>query len=129
MGLQNTPRPRILIVDDNPDDLRWLSAILQAHGYEVDACSNYAAGADHALHGRYDFVLVDQGGPTFEGHEVVKYATEEDRHTPVLVVARSLEMPCYLEAMQMGALDYLEKPVPADFLLREIETHLHSTAI
>ncbi len=119
---------RILIVDDNLEDLRWCSAILEHEGYEVDACNSYVEGAARASTGRYDFVLVDQGGPNFAGQEVVKQATEMNRHTPVLVVTRCLEMSAYLEAMQLGALDYLEMPVPAPFLLREIESHVHPVA-
>jgi DNA-binding NtrC family response regulator len=128
MGAMLTPRSRILIVDDNLEDLRWCSAILEREGYEVDACRSYEIGAAHAAVGRYDFVVVGQGGPNFEGQAVVKQATEMNRHTPVLVVTRCLEMRCYLEAMQLGALDYLEMPVPAPFLLREIESHVHLAA-
>jgi DNA-binding response OmpR family regulator len=128
MGPEFTPRPKILIVDDNLDDLRWCSRILEHEGYEVDACNSYEEGAAHAAMGSYDFVLVGQGGPNFEGQEVVRRATQLNRHTPVLVVTRCLEMSCYLEAMQLGALDYLEMPIPAPFLLREIETHVHSVA-
>jgi DNA-binding NtrC family response regulator len=128
MGPAQTLRLRILIVDDNVDDLRSSSAALERAGYDVDACCSYQEGATHASTGRYDFVVVNQGGPNFEGQAVVRQATEMNRHTPVLVVTRCMEMPCYLEAMQMGALDYLEKPVPAAFLLREIETHIHSAA-
>jgi two-component system sensor histidine kinase/response regulator len=124
MGPESTPRPKILIVDDNLDDLRWCRAILEHEGYDVDACNSYEEGAARASTGRYDFVLVDQGGPNFAGQEVVKQATEMNRHTPVLVVTRCLEMSAYLEAMQLGALDYLEMPVPAPFLLREIESHV-----
>lgn len=128
MGSQLTPRPKILIVDDNLDDLRWLGAILERQGYGVEACCSYEEGAARAAAGHYDFVVASQGGPHFEGQAVIKRATELDRHTPVLVVTRCIEMPCYLEAMQLGALDYLEMPVPADFLIREIEAHLHQFA-
>jgi DNA-binding NtrC family response regulator len=128
MGPQYSPRPRILIVEDNLDDLLWFSAILERQGYEVEACCSYEDGAARVANGRYDFIVVNQGGPRFEGQAVVKSATEVNRHTPVLVVTRCIEMPCYLEAMQLGALDYLEKPIPAPFLLREIETHLQQFA-
>jgi DNA-binding NtrC family response regulator len=128
MGPSLTPRPKILIVDDNVDDLRWLGATLEGQGYDADTCGSYHEGAERAAVAHYDFVVVSQGGPQFEGQEVLRRATELDRHTPVLVVTRCIEMRCYLEAMQLGALDYLEMPVPAPFLLREIETHVHSLA-
>jgi DNA-binding response OmpR family regulator len=124
MGPENSPK--ILIVDDNFDDLRTLGAILDHRGYEVRTCASYTQGASLAAAQHYDFVVVSQGGPNFEGQAVVKQTLNQ--HTPVLVVTRCIEMACYLEAMQLGALDYLEKPVPAEFLLREIETHLPTLA-
>lgn len=128
MGYPFTPHPKILIVDDNPNDLRWCSAILEREGYAVSACSCYEEGAARAA-GHYDFIVVNQGGPNFEGQAVIKQATEQNRHTPVLVVTRCLDMHCYLEAMQLGALDYLEMPVPAPQLLRTIETHVLHAAV
>jgi DNA-binding response OmpR family regulator len=126
MGPTTTPRPKILIVDDSSDDLRALSAILEDHGYQVETCASFREGATLAASRDYDFVVAGQGGPRFEGQAVIKQTL--NRHRPVVVVTRCLEMACYLEAMQMGALDYLEKPVPEDFLLREIETHLQRAA-
>lgn len=126
MGPTNKPRPKILIVDDSSDDLRALSVILERQGYQVETCASFHEGATLAATGDYDFVVAGQGGPRFEGQPVIKQTL--NRHRPVLVVTRCLEMACYLEAMQMGALDYLEKPVPEEFLVREIETHLHRCA-
>jgi FixJ family two-component response regulator len=47
-----------------------------------------------------------------------------DRHRPVLVLTRCIDMHCYLEAMQMGAIDYLEKPVPPTDLVRFVRAHV-----
>ena len=71
-----------------------------------------------------DFVLVSQGGPAFEGRTVLDRSIQLDRHRAVLVVTRSIDMSCYLEAMQMGAVDYLEKPVAPSDLLRFIRAHI-----
>jgi DNA-binding NtrC family response regulator len=46
-----------------------------------------------------------------------------NRHTPVVMLTRCLEMSCYLEAMQLGAADYLEGPVAAKELERLVATH------
>jgi FixJ family two-component response regulator len=54
----------------------------------------------------------------------VERAIEKDRRIPVLVLARSVDMGCYLEAMQLGAFDYLEKPVSASEVVRLVATHI-----
>ena len=128
MAALQSSHPKILIVDDNFDDLRWLAAVLRQQGYDADTCDSYEQGSALVTASHYDFVVVSQGGPNFEGQQVLRLAIAGEKHPPVLVVTRCLEMQCYLEAMQLGALDYLEMPVPAPFLLREIETHLNQIA-
>ena len=51
-------------------------------------------------------------------------AIEIERRLPVLVLTDSLDMGCYLEAMQLGAADYMEKPVLPSEIARLIETHV-----
>ena len=46
-----------------------------------------------------------------------------DRRTPVLVITRGRDMHCYLEAMQLGAVDYLEKPIASSELAHVIEAY------
>ena len=55
---------------------------------------------------------------------VLERAIEIDRHTLIFVLTRCLGMDCYLEAMQLGAVDYLEKPVPAEEIARLAEMHI-----
>jgi FixJ family two-component response regulator len=49
---------------------------------------------------------------------------EVDRRTLVLILARCLDIGCYLEAMEPGAVGYLQKPVPASFPVRLVGTYL-----
>ncbi|HVB29257.1 MAG TPA: hypothetical protein VNG91_05535, partial [Terriglobia bacterium] len=72
----------------------------------------------------FDLVTVSQGGMAFEGKGVVMQALETDRSLPVLVLARNSDMENYLEAMQLGAVDYLEMPVPPEEFTRVLRTHL-----
>jgi DNA-binding NtrC family response regulator len=60
---------------------------------------------------------------------VLERAVEIDRHLPVLVTARCPSKKCYLDAMQLGAVDYLEEPVPPETLVWVIETHLRPRSI
>ncbi len=103
---------RVLVVDEDLDDLLYYSAVLQHHGYEVRSIPSYSDGATCLESEDFDLVIVSQGSPNFEGRHVLARAIEKDRNTPVLIFTRSVDMPCHMEAIQSGALDYIEKPLP-----------------
>ena len=115
---------KILLVDEDAGDLRILRLILEGQGFEVSTCPTYEAGLQCLETEPFDFVVVSQGTRAFEGRKVLDRATQWDRRRPVLVVTRCIDMHCYLEAMQMGAIDYLEKPVPPADLLRFVRAHI-----
>ena len=109
-NLEGLMRKRLLVVDENLEDLVHYSAILRHEGYEVHSISSYKDGAARVGREDFDLIPLSQGSSHFEGRSVLSRAIERDRHASVLVLSRSIYMPCYLEAMQCGALDYLEKP-------------------
>ena len=110
------PQGRILPVDEDEKDLKCFTTLLGRMGYSVRAVMNYREGEGCLEHEHFDFVIVSQGSPAFESHDLVQLTLARDRHTRVVVLTRCLEMNCYLEAMQLGAADYLEKPLaPAEF--------------
>jgi len=104
-------RKRLLVVDEDLEDLLFYSAVLQHQGYEVRSIPSYEDGEAWAGREDFDLILVSQGSSNFEGRAVLARAIEKDRRTPVVVLSRSIDMPCYIEAMQTGALDYMEKPL------------------
>ena len=124
-GIEFTTRPtRVLLVDEDAGDVRILRLILEGQGFEVLTCATYEAGIQCLEREPFDFVVVSQGTQAFEGRKVLDRITQLDRRLPVLVVTRCIDMRCYLEAMQMGAIDYLEKPVPPADLLRFVQAHI-----
>lgn len=120
------PKPKLLVVDEDITDTCEYCSLLREHGFDVHCICSYAEGAACVLKEPIDLVIVGQGSPAFEGRCVVERAIEKDRHTPVLVLTRSVEMNCYLEAMQLGAFDYVEKPVDASQMLKMVATHIRS---
>ena len=117
------PRGRGLVVDEDEKDLKYFTTLLGRMGYSVRAFTNYQEAERCLEHEHFDFVIVNQGSPAFEAHQIVERTLERNRRTPVVVLARCMEMNCYLEAMQLGAVDYLEKPLaPAEFE-RLVTTH------
>jgi DNA-binding NtrC family response regulator len=117
---------KVLLVDEEAGDLRILRLILEGQGFEVFTCISFEAGILCLEAEPFDFVVVSQGSHAFEGRTVLDRAMQLDRRRPVLVLTRCIDMHCYLEAMQMGAIDYLEKPVPPADLLRFVQAHIAS---
>ena len=125
-GLAATPwRPRkVLLVDHDCNDLSGGAEALRERGYQVNTCSCSEEGVQKLDREPFDFVLVCQGSPGFEGRSVLERAKLIDRQLPVLVVTRCPDMHCYLEAMQLGAFDYVEKPIAPSDLARMVDTHM-----
>jgi DNA-binding NtrC family response regulator len=98
-------------VNEYPEDLQFYSNILEVYGYKVRSCSSYYQGVRCLGEEVFDFVIVSQGTPNFEGSWVLMRAIEVNPSLPVLVVARALDLDCYSEAMQLGAMDYLVEPL------------------
>ncbi len=119
----------VLVVDEDPADLVYYRNVLQRAGYAVVTCSSYDEAVACLDAGEFDLVVLSQGSSAFEGRRVLQRALATDREKQVLVVARTLNMSCYLEAMQLGARDYLEEPVPERELVRAAETCLSSRAV
>ena len=120
----STETPKILLVDDNSTDLEHYTAILRDQGYDVQACGSYAEGLRRLEDDCFAFVIVSQGGPAFEGRSLLEGARKDARDTPILVLARCADMKRYVEAMDLGAVDYLEKTIRPDDLVWMVETYL-----
>ncbi len=119
---------RVLLVDDDRADLEYHARILQNLGLNVTRCEVYSQAAHMLGDRRFDFVVVSQVTPEFEGRLVLERASEIDRSMPVVVLTRAADMDCYLDAIEMGAADYLEKPVSGMEMLRIVESHLRRPA-
>jgi DNA-binding response OmpR family regulator len=118
---------KLLLVCEDAKDLGDFCTRLKQHGYETSCSSSYAEGASSVDQQAFDLVIVSQGSPAFEGREVLERAIERDRGTRVLVITRTIDMSSYLEAMQLGAADYLEKPTTPPDILGLVRMHLRPT--
>jgi len=105
---------RALLVCDDLREFPSYGGILSALGYDFVMCSSYEEGARRVEMEDFDFAIVGQGSASFEGRCVLERAAEMHRNIPIVVVARCLDIHCYLEAMDLGAVDYLERPEPDD---------------
>jgi DNA-binding NtrC family response regulator len=113
---------RVLLVNRDLWGLTYYGAVLQKAGCRVRASSSFAKGAQCLQREPYDLIVLDQGSSRFEGRHVLMTAVEVDPEIPVLVLARSYDRGCYEEAMQAGALDYVEGPLSEAEIVALLET-------
>jgi len=115
---------KVLLVEEDLNDLRVYASSLEQYGYDLRTCARYSDGVRALERERFDFIIVGQGGPAFEGRMVLDYARRLDRPAPILVVTRCPGMKCYMEAMELGALDYIEKLHSPSQFAQVVETYL-----
>jgi len=116
---------RILIVDDDRSIRRTLEKFLGAEGYEV-ATAQDAPQAIAAIGGGHDLMLLDLGLPGGSGFDVLAaLAGRPNAPTTVVVTARD-DMQSTVKAIQLGAYEYLVKPVDIDRLRAVVRSALES---
>ena len=118
------PGGTVLLVAEDSEYLEHMRKITQGMGYNIHACNSYAEGIRQLESRAFEFIIVGQGSRFFEGRCVLERANEVDRRPRVLVVARSLDVVCYFEAMQLGAVDYLPEPVTVQELREVADAYL-----
>jgi two-component system KDP operon response regulator KdpE len=103
------PKPRILVIDDEPQIRKLLNISLRAQGYRVEEAANGAAAlAALAAHGA-DLVLLDIGLPDREGHDVLRDIRAWTEVPVIMLSVRASENE-KVKALDAGANDYVTKP-------------------
>ena len=119
--VNGTSRGRILVVDDEVEIRESLEALLDLEGYQVDLALNAAEG-ERKLESRvYDLVLLDLMMPEKSGMEMLRDVRQRDRHTPIFMITAYGTLEAAVEAVKLGANDYLAKPWDNEKLLLEID--------
>lgn len=111
---------RILVIDDESEIRESLETLLEMEGYIVDLASNGFDG-ERKLESRvYDLVLLDLMMPEKSGMEVLRDVRERDRFTPIFMITAYGTVEAAVQAVKLGANDYLSKPWDNEKLLIEI---------
>lgn len=118
--------PRILIIEDEPSIRENLVEILELEGHEPLAAGEGRAGLDLARQSKPDLILCDVMMPGLDGYAVLKTlrAEEATSRIPFVFLTARGERADVRAGMNLGADDYLIKPVRVDELLGAIEARL-----
>ncbi len=101
---------RVIVVDDDVSILRVLKQLLKDKGYEVFTASNGKEAIDLIYENDFDLVITDLMMPETDGLEVLKKAKERNSRTQVIMITGFATLDSAIEALKLGAFDYIRKP-------------------
>ncbi|MBN1574679.1 MAG: sigma-54-dependent Fis family transcriptional regulator [Deltaproteobacteria bacterium] len=108
---------KILVVEDDKAMSEMLSEFLSGKGYIVDIASNGQSALSMAREGGHDIILTDVVMPKMDGVELLKRLRVQDSNTLVIMMSAYGTIDSAVEAMKLGAFDYVSKPFKLDEIL------------
>lgn len=118
---------RVLVIEDEVRLARLVAEALRRVGYQVDVAHDGATGARLAQAGGHDAVILDLMLPSMSGYEVLKQLRGSGSSTPVLVLTAKDGDYDQLDALELGAGDYLTKPFSTMILVARLANLIRRT--
>ena len=118
---------RILIIDDDPHFLRVLQRILSGEKFVVTATSNPCEALGLMRSGNFDLIICDLRMPDCDGLNLLQAIRGAGNEIPVIILTAYGEVDTYLEAMNAGATEYLNKPIKSDELVQVVRNCLRKS--
>jgi DNA-binding response OmpR family regulator len=115
---------RILVAEDEPGILAFVTRALRADGFTIDAAADGAQALGCLSRERYDLVVLDLMLPRVDGLSVLRHVREAQPGLPVVIVSARTDLPTKLRGFDLGACDYVAKPFALDELIARIRAHL-----
>jgi len=119
---------KILVIEDNEQNLYLVTFILEKHGYVVLAAQDGQEGVNMAVSTRPDLVLLDIQLPVMDGYTVARQIrTNPDlAHIPIIAVTSYAMTGDREKTIEAGCNGYIEKPINPETFLQQVEQHLAS---
>lgn len=117
---------KILVVDDQRNMRTTLAMMLRGSGFEVDEAADGAMGREMGATGAYDVVITDLRMGDFDGIDVLRAVKESQPMTEVIVMTAYGTIESAVEAMRLGAFDYIQKPFTEQELIVKVSKGLES---
>ena len=115
---------RILVVDDEPPIRRLLHTSLASQGFQIVEAATGSEALDEVEQAPPDLIVLDLGLPDMQGQEVIRLLREQGSAVPIVVLSSRTDETGKVEALDLGADDYVTKPFGTDELLARIRAAL-----
>ena len=120
--------PRVLVIDDEPRIVSFVSRALSAEGFQVDGALDGARGLELARTGGYELVVLDLLLPSLDGVSLLQELMEARPSQRVLVLSALSDVETKVRCLESGASDYLSKPFSLAELVARIRARLRQPA-
>jgi DNA-binding response OmpR family regulator len=115
---------RILVTEDEPRILSFVTRALEAEGFLTDSAGDGVQALELARSQHYDLVVLDLLLPGVDGLSVLRELRHGDPELPVVILSARSDLPTKLRGFDLGANDYVQKPFALDELIARIRAHL-----
>jgi len=122
-------RKSILVVDDEKNQREILETILSSEGYDVTTASSGEAAMKFVESRRFDLVLTDLKMTGMSGLDLLKELTNYDKSIIVILLTAHGSVDSAVDALRLGAFDYLQKPYDSDKLLETVSRALNKLTV
>ncbi len=122
--VEATPPSRVLVVDDERSMRELLSIVLRREGYDVTVAENGRVAVEQLERARFDLLISDIKMPDMSGVEVLRAAKRIDPDIVGVMITAFASADTAIEAMRLGAHDYLSKPFDVDELKIKVRNAL-----
>ena len=116
--------PQVLIMEDEESVAKGLGIALSEEGYKVDLAMTGRSALDSFSQKMFDLLVADLRLPDIDGMEVIKQVKRRRPDTEVLVITGYSTVNTAVEAMKLGASDYLSKPFTKNDLISIVKENL-----
>jgi two-component system response regulator AtoC len=122
-------KTKILIVDDEVDALELMSELFESKGYSPTTATNGIEALNKVRDDEPDMVISDIRMPDMDGMQLLENLSQRFPHIPVIMVTAHGTIEAAVEAIKMGAKDYILKPLRLDEILAKVETIAHMRSL
>ena len=125
-NMKNTEKPLIMIVDDNPQNIKILGNVLDENGYDTAVFLNGKSAIEFAKTEDPDLILLDIMMPDMDGYEVCEKLKKDmgTQTIPIIFITAKTETDDIVKAFDLGAVDYITKPFNSRELIARVKTHI-----
>jgi DNA-binding NtrC family response regulator len=121
-------KKKVLAIDDEQIVLDSIKKILAGSEYEVITALKGGAGISHAISESFDIVLTDIRMPDIDGFKVIRDIRKFKPSIPIIIITGYASVNSAVQAMKLGATNYIEKPFTPDQLMQAMASAISSAA-